>query len=119
MSYSRYEARSETTAKTRNSKDVVSRRGAKRIEHYAAPKFAVLSDELISEIDVEFVYYSVETKFYKLAAEHYGDPRLWWVIAFFNKKPTDFHAKLGDVINIPVQWELVYNLLVENQQRYE
>ena len=41
-------------------------------------------------------------KFYKLAHTHYGDPNLWWVIAWFNKMPTESHATLGSVISIPL-----------------
>ena len=36
-----------------------------------------------------------------LAYEFYGDPRYWWVIAWFNKKPTESHCSLGDIIRIP------------------
>jgi len=27
---------------------------------------------------------------------------MWWVIAWFNKLPTESHIKLGDVIYIPM-----------------
>ena len=40
-------------------------------------------------------------RFYKLASEYYGDPSYWWVIAWFNKRPTEHHVKLGDLIKIP------------------
>ena len=40
-------------------------------------------------------------RFFKLASRHYGDPELWWVIAWFNKIPTESHAKKGQVILIP------------------
>ena len=46
-------------------------------------------------------------RYFKLASEYYGDPTLWWVIAWFNKKPTESHVKLGDIIQIPMPLETV------------
>ena len=40
-------------------------------------------------------------RYYKLAASFYGDARYWWIIAWFNKKPTESHIKVGDIIRIP------------------
>ena len=40
-------------------------------------------------------------RYFKLAHEHYGDSTLWWIIAWFNKKPTESHIKLGATILIP------------------
>jgi len=39
--------------------------------------------------------------YYKLAELHYGDSQYWWVIAWFNKKPTESHVKPGDIIRVP------------------
>ena len=41
-------------------------------------------------------------RYYKLAHQHYGDSRYWWIIAWFNKKPTDQHVKVGDLVKIPL-----------------
>ena len=41
-------------------------------------------------------------KYYKLAHKYYGDSRYWWVIAWFNKKPTEAHVKVGDLVKIPL-----------------
>ena len=35
------------------------------------------------------------------AHEYYGDSRLWWVIAWYNKTPTESHVSLGSVLSIP------------------
>ena len=39
---------------------------------------------------------------YKYAHEIYGSTQYWWIIAWFNNKPTDIHCKIGDVIYVPV-----------------
>jgi nucleoid-associated protein YgaU len=40
-------------------------------------------------------------KLWKIAQQHYGDPSYWWVIAWYNLKPTDSHFRLGDRVLIP------------------
>jgi nucleoid-associated protein YgaU len=44
-------------------------------------------------------------RFYKLSARYYNDPRLWWVIAWYNGKPTEADIKIGDVLEIPLNIE--------------
>ena len=46
-------------------------------------------------------------RYYKLAAQYYGNPRLWWVIAHYNKKPTEADVRVGDLIYIPLPLERV------------
>ena len=41
-------------------------------------------------------------RFYKLATKYYGDPQYWWVIAFFNKAPTEQHVAIGQTIQVPL-----------------
>ena len=45
--------------------------------------------------------WKIGDRYYKLAHEFYGDSRFWWVIAWYNQKPTEGHLKIGDVISIP------------------
>ncbi len=114
----RYGLRSTIRNNTEQHKELLKRRGVKIITHYSAPKFFRLTDQQIQKIRVEPIIWKLHTRFYKLADEHYGDPNLWWVIAFYNRKPTDFHVKLGETIFIPINWQLVYNAVVENDDKY-
>ena len=41
-------------------------------------------------------------KMYKFSHEIYGDAQYWWLIAWFNNKPTDIHCKIGEVLYIPL-----------------
>ncbi len=112
----RYRLREEIENKKEIYQRRIEKKGAKHLTHYAAPRFTVLSDSLIAKIEVQMVTWGLSSRFYKLADKFYGDPNLWWVIAFFNRKPTDFHAKLGETIFIPNQWEVVYNAVVEGSR---
>jgi len=50
-------------------------------------------------------------RLFKLADKHYGDPKLWWIIAWYNNKPTEGHLSVGDLIQIPLPLNRVYGLL--------
>ena len=50
-------------------------------------------------------------RLYKLAQQHYGDPTLWWIIAWYNGRPTEGHFKVGDVIQIPGPLDQLYGIL--------
>ena len=41
-------------------------------------------------------------RYYKLANQYYGDPKLWWAIAWYNEKPTEGHVEPGSVLFIPM-----------------
>mgnify|MGYP003629044687 CR=1 FL=1 len=45
--------------------------------------------------------WSMGDRYYKLADKHYGSSEYWWIIAFFNKRPTEFHIEAGDLIRVP------------------
>ena len=114
----RHGLRNTISNKSRQYSKLFKRRGLKKITHYAAPKFYLLSDEQVQNIRVHAMTWKIGSRFYKLADEEYGNPNLWWVIAFYNRKPTDFHVKLGETIFIPQNWQLVYNAVVENDDKY-
>ena len=52
--------------------------------------------------DYEIHVWGVGDRYYKLASRYYGDPTYWWVIAWFNKKPTESHIEVGDFIRVPL-----------------
>jgi len=49
--------------------------------------------------------WSAGDKYFKLAAQYYGDPTYWWIIAWFNHKPTEAHLALGDPVYVPLPLE--------------
>jgi|TARA_R110002020_G_scaffold192518_1_gene392689 hypothetical protein len=59
------------------------------------------SFEEMLDLDFENYIWTVGDRYYKLSTAFYGSPNYWWVIAWFNKKPTESHIKVGDVIRIP------------------
>jgi len=50
----------------------------------------------------------------KLAHKYYGDPSLWWIISWYNQRPTEAHFKIGARSRIPTPLSSVLSML----QRY-
>tara|TARA_R110000824_G_scaffold95701_1_gene229985 strand:- start:246 stop:578 length:333 start_codon:yes stop_codon:yes gene_type:complete len=64
------------------------------------------ADDIRTLTSVRHIWHTGD-RYYKLAAKYYGQPTYWWVIAFYNKAPTEAHLNLGDVINIPLPLDTV------------
>lgn len=54
--------------------------------------------------------YTMGDKLYKFAYEYYGDVDYWWIIAWYNNKPTDAHFKIGDVVYIPRELDVAIRI---------
>ena len=87
------------------------RRGVENIAVYQTPKFRRLSAPEMAGGEIDRHVWKTGSRFYKLAAEYYGDPNLWWVIAYYNKKPTDSHVTIGDVVYIPFSPDVIATLV--------
>ena len=89
-----------------NDKELYSehfeKRGVNFIEHYTTPIMNHASPEQIKNLNLVHHIWSYGDKYYKLAHEYYNDSKMWWVIARFNKLPTESHIKIGDIIYIPM-----------------
>ena len=77
------------------------RRDVKKIDHYAIKRLSYPSRKDDEEISYYRYIWKPQDKFYRLAAEFYNDPTLWWVIAQYNQTPTEQHLKEGQIIKIP------------------
>jgi hypothetical protein len=76
-------------------------RGVKSIKHFPTPKLNHVSQKQIASLNTIGHVWTTGDRYFKLAHDHYGDSRMWWVIAWFNKKPTESDVDYGDVIYIP------------------
>lgn len=86
---------------TQPYQDVFENRNVDKIVHYKTYKFNKNFDK--SNYTVKSYTWKSGDRLYKLASEYYRDYRLWWVIAFWNSKPTDAHYSPGMIIEIPVE----------------
>lgn len=78
---------------------VFERKGTKFIKIKRTKTFEKLQD-LELEILEEHVWTSSD-KLFKISQKYYGTKDFWWALGLINRKPTDGHFKIGDVVLIP------------------
>jgi len=54
--------------------------------------------------------YTMGDRLYKFAYEYYGDVDYWWIIAWYNNKPTDTHFNIGDIVYIPRELDVAIRI---------
>ena len=86
-------------------------RGVKFIDHYSTAKLNHPEMEDMLDISTLNHVWSVGDRYSKLADKYYGDPRVWWVIAWFNQLPTEAHVSIGRTIRIPLPLENIMMVL--------
>lgn len=94
-------------------KSLIERRGKnkKAIEHYKTATFRYPSPREIQSLQTISHTWGTGDRYSKLAHEHYNEADLWWVIAWYNKRPTDAHLSAGDVVHIPFPIERVLSMI--------
>jgi nucleoid-associated protein YgaU len=104
-------ARYDSTRKGTNSGEFYEElreiRNVKKLEQYRTPEFPILTAKVRRRFSSRRHIWSTGDSYWKLASKHYGDPKLWWIIAWYNEKPTESHVETGMLILIPTPVEEV------------
>jgi nucleoid-associated protein YgaU len=101
----RYNNRTIARNEEQTYKDVLENRGVKHIDHYLTPSFPTLSVyEALQVTRLQHVW-KFGDKLWKLSEQYYGDGQYWWLIAWYNDKPTESHYIVGQTLIIPVPFE--------------
>jgi len=91
--------------------EVFEKRQVPYIRQYGTPRLRVPTvGERMRFSEIRHVW-KVGDRYYKLAIKYYKDSQYWWVIALYNKMPTEGHLRVGDVITIPLPLEEVLRTL--------
>jgi nucleoid-associated protein YgaU len=101
MAKSRYKNRRIFNNTEEQYEELFDERQVKSIRQYETPRMSNISLTLRKQLTEKQHPWSAGDKFWKLAAKHYKNPKYWWVIAWYNLKPTDAHCRVGDVIVVP------------------
>jgi len=80
---------------------MLARRGKESVEHYGKIDINPIFLEDRAALNTKKHVFTIGDRLFKLAYKEYGDSQYWYLLAWWNKKPTDFHCKVGDVIYIP------------------
>jgi len=81
--------------------EILRNRGINVIKHFSTPMLKYPTDEEIQDLQLLGHRWSLGDRLWKLAEEYYGDSTLWFIIAWFNQKPTECHIEIGDTIWVP------------------
>jgi nucleoid-associated protein YgaU len=87
------------------------KRGVVTLRHYGTPMLnnpSVLQRASIAKTNHIWTY---GDRYYNLAKQYYNTPTYWWVIAWWNARPTEGHIKPGDIIVIPLNLEEALEVL--------
>ncbi len=108
---SRYNTRRLGVNDTELYSKVREGRNVKTMRQYFTPNLKHPTAKEISRLNLVSHTWKSGDRFFKLAHRYYNDASLWWVIAWFNKVPTEGHLEIGDVIDIPNPLERVLSIL--------
>jgi len=103
----RYDNRNRSSLTGGPYRDTLKERGANRISYFTTAHLGGLSASVRSKFKrIEHIW-GAGDRFYKLAEQYYGNPKLWWVIAWYNTTHTETHVEVGDTIKVPMPLERI------------
>ncbi len=108
---SRYDTRESAFNRDKLYKKMLEERGNTTIIQYTTPTHYAADPQELSSIETVSHRWKRGDSFWKLSSRAYGDPQHWWVIAGFNKVPTEAHLKAGDIIRIPISLAKAFEVL--------
>ena len=82
-------------------RDHFENRGIPFVRQYTTPTFIHPTADQTQNLNEINHVWTQGDRYYKLAHKHYNDSKLWWVIAWYNQKPTESHVSLGDIVYVP------------------
>lgn len=92
-------------------KEYFEKIGVPFVEIYPTPILAYPTPEQISKLKTQKHIWKDGDRLWSLAHKFYQDPKMWWVIAWMNQKPTEAHFSIGDIVYIPGPLEKVLEYL--------
>ncbi len=99
---SRYDSRNVFLNFDSKYDKVLDERKVNYVEQYTTPRFVYPTAEQMADLNVIRDVWRQGDRYWKLAYKYYnGRSDLWWVIAWFNKSPTEGNISVGDTVLIP------------------
>ena len=99
------------TLSDENSRELLERRNVLSTALYTFPLLAHPTLEERATLDRVGHIWSTGDRLFKLAHQYYGKSELWWIIAWYNERPTDSHYEIGDIVYIPLPLDRILKYL--------
>ena len=90
-----------SSRKEKFRKAFLEKRGKTSITQFETPTLYFADSDDMNSLTNESHIWKVGDRYFKLAHKHYNDSKYWWVIAWYNNKPTESHVTTGEIIYIP------------------
>ncbi len=107
---SRYKNRSVVKNRNELYETFLEDRGVNMVRHYRTANIKHLTSAERRQIRNVKVLWKQGDRFWKLASKYYGDPTYWWIIAWYNQKPTEASVQVGQTLLIPTPLNKVLEL---------
>ena len=108
---SRYDTRSIFKNTDEKYENLFEERNTKSILQYATANLKHPTSNEIANLSTVNHFWREGDRFWKLAAKYYNQPHLWWVIAWFNRMPTEGQVSLGDIVVVPLPLSKILDYL--------
>jgi nucleoid-associated protein YgaU len=104
---SRYDNKEIFKNESETYENLLEKRDISFVRQYGTPEMVVPTVGQIMAFSNMSHIWKVGDRFWKLSMKYYGSSQYWWVIALYNKTPTEAHVRNGDVLTIPLPLEHV------------
>ena len=108
---SRYKSRRIVRNSSKIYEEHFKRRDVPHINQFKTPRLKHLTASQRAALTRTKHVWKLGDRYWKLAAQYYGNPKYWWVIAWYNQRPTENMLNLGNTIIIPKPLEVVLESL--------
>lgn len=107
----RYQKRTVLRNEREEFEDLLKNRSLNYFLHYNTAKLRHPTVEEIQRLTIQTEVWKRGDRFFKFASKYYGNPKYWWVLAWYNQRPTESFFKFGDIIEIPLPLNQVLRYL--------
>ena len=87
------------------------KRGIKRLRHYSTPIIYNPTAADRTMIPTATHIWKYGDRYYNLSAQYYGTTKYWWVIAWWNGRPTEADVDNGTLLEIPTNLQEALTIL--------
>jgi nucleoid-associated protein YgaU len=91
----------------------LEKRNLRKMQQYDTARLNYPTVDQIKNLTRTKHIWKTGDRYYKLSAQYYGTTEHWWIIAFYNQRPTEADVKVGDIIYIPLPLERIVQYLGE------